>query len=114
MTFDGFDVGRADVAVTEDATQAQAVNVMGNGTVRARNIDVPFVDYTYTLLRMSNSKKNIFKNLLNSVWKWAATGVPVIDDDGAAFTGYFVSGRQQFRRRAGPFWSATVTVRRYL
>lgn len=114
MTIGGLDVGFADIAVGEQTNQKQSVNVMGNSDVYARNVEVAYRDYTYTLRRLSTSQKSALDTLIKDTTNWASGTLAIVDDDSGGYNGYYWGGKLKFRRRAGPFWTTTVVFRRFL
>lgn len=111
MTVAGFDVGRASVGTRNEIGIDQTVNVMGDGSVRARDT-APFEEtVTWQLPRLTNAQWEGLKAVIRYTAKFSASIVTVVDDYGTSRSCRVWKDSLRGESRLGRFWSAELTVR---
>lgn len=111
MTINGNEFGRASVGTEDEIKQQQNVNVMGDGSIRARDAE-PFGELiTYKFARLTPDMWAALKATIRYVCSFSATPVVVVDDYGVSRTGNYWANSLKGRSRLGRFVEAEVTFR---
>lgn len=112
VEINGIDFGAANVTNSRTLETKQIRHMMGDQTVRVREIDFTEDYATYTMQRLTTAMKDGLVQLVRAAGFSREGFIHVLDDEGREINGYIWNQRLTLKRRAGGFWSATFTIKR--
>lgn len=110
MTVNGYDVGRASVGTSKEASPHMTREVMADGSVKVRKTGPADRLILFKLTRMTNTQFETLAAMLAAM-EYAAATMTVVDDYGTSYSCRYWGNSFVGQSRLGRFWSVDFVVR---